>query len=76
MDPAPTVPASNPRRLGDRVRDALRLGHCSPRTERACLHWIRRFFTFGGRRDPALLGAAEGTAFLTDLALTHRVAAL
>jgi len=74
MDPRPTL-AAPPRGLGDRVRQALRLRHHSVRTERAYLHWIRRYWTFCGRRDPAVLGAPEVTAFLTDLAVRQRVAA-
>ncbi len=69
----PSPSASRP--LGDRVREALRLRHHSPRTERAYLHWIRRYWGFVGRRDPARLGAPEVTAFLGDLAVRQRVAA-
>ncbi|MFO1076391.1 MAG: integron integrase [Planctomycetota bacterium] len=63
------------RRLSDRVREALRLRHRSLRTERAYLHWIRRYWVFCGRRDPATLGAAEVSAFLSHLAVDQRVAA-
>lgn len=69
MDASPTA------RLSDRIRTALRLRHHSPRTEEAYLHWLRRFWHFSGRRDPATLGASEVTAFLNDLAVTQRVAA-
>jgi integron integrase len=62
-------------RLSDRIRTALRLRHHSQRTEEAYLHWLRRFWHFSGRRDPATLGAAEVTAFLNDLAVTQKVAA-
>jgi integron integrase len=62
-------------RLGDRVRSAARLRHLSPRTEDAYLRWIRRYWEFHGRRDPAALGAAEATAFLNALATSSRVAA-
>jgi integron integrase len=69
MHSAPTF------RLSDRIRQALRLRHHSPRTEEAYLHWLRRFWHFTDRRDPATLGAAEVTAFLNDLAVTQHVAA-
>jgi len=49
--------------------------HLSRRTERAYLDWIRRFWLFTNRRDPALLGPSEVTAFLSDLAVNQRVAA-
>ena len=74
MDAPSPLPAPQPT-LGERVRAALRLRHHSPRTECAYLHWIRRYWTFCHRRDPASLGATEVTAFLTDLAVTHHVAA-
>ncbi len=66
---------ARPPRLLDQVRDAIRRKHYSRRTEEAYLHWIRRYWLFHGRADPALLGAAEATAFLTDLAVRLRVAA-
>jgi integron integrase len=47
----------------------------SPRTEDAYLRWIRRYWEFHGRRDPAALGAGEATAFLNALAVSSRVAA-
>lgn len=68
----------NPRplpRISDRVRDALRLRHRSLRTERAYLHWIRRYWVFCGRRDPSTLGATEVSAFLSHLATDQGVAA-
>lgn len=52
----------------------MRLRHLSPRTERAYIHWMRRFHEFTGRRDPARLGAAEVTAFLSHLATVEHVA--
>jgi len=60
--------------LGD-VRRALRARHYSPRTERTYVHWVRRFVRFTGLRHPKDLGAAEVTAFLTDLAVRRGVSA-
>ncbi len=60
---------------GDRARAAMRLRHLSRRTEEAYVGWMRRFWDFCGRRDPASLGAAEVTAFLSSLATEGRVAA-
>ena len=68
--PAPQQP-----RLLDRVRAALRARHCSRRTEKAYVHWIKRYIFFHGKRHPAEMGAAEVTAFLTALAVRDRVAA-
>ncbi len=53
----------------------MRLRHFSPRTVEAYLAWMRRYYEFHGRCDPARLGAAHVTAFLTSLAEEHRVAA-
>ncbi len=62
-------------RLSDRARSAMRLRHFSKSTEDAYLGWMRRYYEFHGRRDPAELGAAEATAFLSALASRERVAA-
>ncbi|MBI2526902.1 MAG: phage integrase N-terminal SAM-like domain-containing protein [Candidatus Rokubacteria bacterium] len=62
-------------RLPDRVRAAIRGRHYSLRTEKAYVHWIRRFIVFHGKRHPAEMGAAEVTKFLTSLAVDGHVAA-
>ena len=61
--------------LGDRARAAMRVKHLSPRTEEAYLGWMRRYHEFHGRKDPATLGAAHVTAFLSALATQRKVAA-
>ena len=66
-------PASPP--LSERVRAAIRVRHLSPRTEEAYLGWIRRFHAFNRGRDPAKLGAAEASAFLSRLATEGKVSA-
>jgi integron integrase len=68
-------PAPRPPRLLDRVREAIRSRHYSRRTEKAYVHWIRRFIFFHGKRHPAEMGAPEVTAFLTSLAVQDKVAA-
>lgn len=68
-------PAARPPRLLARVREAIRSRHYSRRTEKAYVHWIRRFILFHGKRHPAEMGAAEVTAFLTSLAVQDKVAA-
>ena len=68
-------PAPPPPRLLDRVRTALRIRHCSLRTEKAYVGWIRRYIFFHGKRHPAEMGAAEITRFLSDLAIQRNVAA-
>ncbi len=56
------------------VRDAIRVRHYSIRTEQAYVGWIRRFIRFHGRRHPREMGEPEVAAFLTDLAVRHKVA--
>jgi integron integrase len=62
-------------RLLDRVRHAVRARHYSRRTEKAYVHWIKRYIFFHGKRHPGEMGAAQVTAFLTALAVRERVAA-
>ena len=54
--------------LSDVVREKLRAGHYSHRTEEAYLGWIRQFILANGRRHPRELGGAEVEAFLSGLA--------
>ncbi|HSB41277.1 MAG TPA: integron integrase [Methylomirabilota bacterium] len=70
-DPLPPPPP----RLLDRMRAALRTRHCSPRTEKAYVGWIRRFILFHDKRHPAAMGAPEITRFLSALAVQRNVAA-
>jgi integron integrase len=69
------VSDSQPPRLLDAVRHAIRARHLSPRTEEAYVHWIRRFIVHHGKRHPRDLGATEVTQFLTDLAVRQRMSA-
>jgi hypothetical protein len=46
-------------RLLDRVREAIRARHYSRRTEKAYVHWIKRYIFFHGKRHPAEMGAVE-----------------
>lgn len=69
------VPQPAPPRLLDRVREAIRSRHYSPRTEKAYVFWIRRFIVFSGRRHPDTMGEPEITKFLGALATRLRVSA-
>ena len=46
-------------RLLDRVRQAISARHYSRRTEKAYVHWIKRYIFFHGKRHPMEMGAAE-----------------
>ncbi|MEY2881829.1 MAG: hypothetical protein RLZZ15_4209 [Verrucomicrobiota bacterium] len=56
--PAPVKP------LSERMREALRRGRYSHRTEEAYLMWCRQFVAFHGGVSPMRLGEVEITAFL------------
>jgi integron integrase len=66
---------TEPPRLLDQVRAVLRRKHYAIRTEEAYIGWITRFIRFHHMRHPRELGLPEVDAFLTDLAVTHKVAA-
>ena len=60
--------------LFERCREVLRTHHYALTTERAYLHWIRRFVRFHKPRHPRDLGPEAIEAFLTDLAVRKGVA--
>src|SRR5262249_17686649 len=62
-------------RLLDRVRQAIRARHYSPRTEKAYVAWIRRFIFFHHKRHPDEMGSPEVSRFLSHLATSGRVSA-
>jgi integron integrase len=72
---APSVTPSRAPTLVVQFREAIRVRHYSLRTERAYLHWIRKFIVYHGKRHPGELGAREVTAFLSHLANDLNVAA-
>ena len=65
----------HPPRLLDQVRERCRVKHYSLRTEKAYVHWIKRFILFHGKRHPNEMGASEVEAFLSFLATRKNVAA-
>jgi integrase len=62
-------------KLLDQVRQAVRLRHFSPRTEKSYVAWIRRYIRFHALRHPRELGAADVTRFLASLAEARRLSA-
>ncbi|HSP13748.1 MAG TPA: integron integrase [Thermoanaerobaculia bacterium] len=66
---------SDPPKLLDRVRAAIRARHYSPRTEEAYVMWIKRYIFFHSKRHPASMGAEEVNAFLSSLAVDRKVSA-
>ncbi len=69
------LPLPEPPKLLDRLRLALRVRPYSPRTEACYLDWAERYIRFHRLRHPKDMGALEVSAFLTDLAVKHHVAA-
>jgi site-specific recombinase XerD len=67
------TPASQPK-LIPRVREALRIRRYSLKTERAYIHWVKRYLRFHRMRHPREMGANEVTAFLNHLANDRSVA--
>jgi integron integrase len=72
--PSASSPAPKPKLL-DQVRLAIRTRHYSDRTEKAYVHWIRRFIFFHNKRHPAGMGEAEIARFLSSLANEGHVSA-
>ena len=66
---------SQPPKLLDRVRNAIRTRHYSRRTEEAYVAWIRRYIVFHGKTHPVQMGASEISQFLTWLAVDRHVSA-
>ena len=65
----------NPKlKLLDQISEVMRFKHYSIRTETAYRDWIKRFIFFHGKRQPREMGAVEVARFLSDLAVTRKVA--
>jgi len=61
-------------KLLDRMRRIIRLKHYSLRTEKAYLHWAKRYILFHGKRHPETMGSIEVTSFLSHLAVERHCA--
>ena len=62
-------------KLLEQVRQQIRVRHLSRKTEKAYLHWIRRFVLFHGKRHPDEMAEPEVNAFLSHLAVKGNVSA-
>lgn len=49
--------SQRPKKLLERVSDAIRRKHYSYRTEQTYIHWIKRYIFFHNTRHPAEMGA-------------------
>jgi hypothetical protein len=68
-DVEPLATVQKPRLL-DQVREAIRTRHYSNRTEKAYVHWIKRFVFFHDKRHPAEMAEGEIARFLSSLPAT------
>ena len=59
----------------ERLNDALKVRHYSPRTAEAYRAWIRRYIVFHGLRHPKGLNSLDIEAFITFLAVKRNVSA-
>src|SRR5918996_5414428 len=62
-------------RLLEQVRQAIRTLHYSDRTEKAYVHWIKRFIFFHNKRHPVDMAEPEIARFLSSLASESHVGA-
>ncbi len=79
--PVRTAPAASPAsgppkpKLLDQVRQAIRTRHYSDKTEKAYVHWIKRFIFFHNKRHPMEMAEPEIGQFLSSLATEGHVSA-
>jgi integron integrase len=62
-------------KLLEQVRQAIRTRHYSDRTEKAYVHWIKRFIFFHDKRHPQEMAEVEIAQFLSSLATKGHVSA-
>ena len=62
-------------KLLDQARQAIRTRHYSDKTEKAYVHWIKRYISFHNKRHPAEMSEKEIAQFLSSLASEWRVSA-
>jgi len=68
--PRKVILPEQPKKFLNQVRDALRIGHCSDRTEQSYVDWIKRYILFHQKRHPKDMGGLEIQAFLAFLKST------
>ena len=73
--PTPTPPTVQKPKLLDQVRQAIRTRHYSDKTEKAYVHWIKRYIFFHNKRHPLEMSEREIGQFLSSLATDGHVSA-
>ena len=69
------LPQPRPPLLLDQLRQVLRLGHYSLKTEKCYVQWATRFILYHDKRHPRDMRAVEVEQFLTHLATAGHVSA-
>ena len=67
------LPSTGKPKLLEQVRQAIHTRHYSDRTEKAYVHWIKRFIFFHNKRYPVEMAETEIARFLSHLATESRV---
>ena len=75
IQPLGLFPGKPTPRLYDALIEAFRVRHYSRRTEKAYVHWIRRYISFHRNEHPRQLAERDVNRFLTSLAVEEHVAA-
>ena len=70
-----SLPSTGKPKLLEQVKQAIRTRHYSDRTEKAYVHWIKRYIFFHNKRHPQEMGEAEIAQFLSSLAMQGQVSA-
>jgi integron integrase len=70
-----SLPSNGKPKLLEQVKQAIRTRHYSDRTEKAYVHWIKRFIFFHNKRHPLEMAEPEIAQFLSSLATEGRVSA-
>jgi integron integrase len=69
----PTNFSSQKLKLIEQIKTVMRVYHYSKKTEEAYITWIRDYFYFNKKRNPALLGEEEISRYINYLAVRRNV---
>ncbi len=73
--PVHPLPSTGKPKLLEQVRQVIRKRHYSDRTEKAYVHWIKRYILFHNKRHPLEMAEPEIAQFLSSLATEGCVSA-
>ena len=62
------LPSTGKPKLLEQFKQAIRTRHYSDRTEKAYVHWIKRYIFFHNKRHPQEMAEAQIAQFLSSLA--------